>query len=222
MTASPPCSDTAPLAVPRDGLIVLEGMPGAGKTTAACALAARGLPVLGEYTDNADATIAIARTRRSMMTTRTSRTGSARPPSAPHASLAAARSTPTGTGSAHCPTPTPPRQPMAAPCSGTAPPGPPAASATAACSCPGSTSSSTSTPPPAWTGAPAGSGPATRGTTPARCGGSATSTPAPAGRWNPVDPGLAQALRQPRRADISGLSDPHQIAGRLAELGGQP
>lgn len=60
MTASPPCSDTAPFAVPRGGLIVLEGMPGAGKTTAACALAGRGLPVLGEYTDNADATIAIA------------------------------------------------------------------------------------------------------------------------------------------------------------------
>lgn len=60
MTASPPCSETMPLAVPRHGLIVLEGMPGAGKTTAACALAARGLPVLGEYTDNADATIAIA------------------------------------------------------------------------------------------------------------------------------------------------------------------
>ena len=38
----------------------------------------------------------------------------------------------------------------------------------------------------------------------------------------PVHPGLAQALRQPRRADISGLSDPHQIAVRLAELGGQP
>ena len=60
MTASPPCSDTVPFAVPRDGLIVLEGMPGAGKTTAACALAGRGLPVVGEYTDNADATIAIS------------------------------------------------------------------------------------------------------------------------------------------------------------------
>ena len=60
MTASLPCSDTVPLAVPQDRLIVLEGMPGAGKTTAAGTLAERGLPVLGEYTDNADATIAIS------------------------------------------------------------------------------------------------------------------------------------------------------------------
>ncbi len=60
MTARLPCSDTAPLPGPRDGLVVLEGMPGAGKTTAACALGARGLLVLGEYTDNADATIAVA------------------------------------------------------------------------------------------------------------------------------------------------------------------
>jgi hypothetical protein len=29
-------------------------------------------------------------------------------------------------------------------------------------------------------------------------------------------------LRRPRRADISGLSDPHQILRCLAELGGQP
>ena len=35
-------------------------MPGAGKTTAAYALTALGLPVLGEYTDDADATIAVS------------------------------------------------------------------------------------------------------------------------------------------------------------------
>jgi predicted ATPase len=60
MTASRPCSDTRPLAVAQRQLIVLEGMPGAGKTTAACALARRGLPVLGEYTGIADAAIAIS------------------------------------------------------------------------------------------------------------------------------------------------------------------
>jgi hypothetical protein len=39
---------------------------------------------------------------------------------------------------------------------------------------------------------------------------------------DPIHPGLAQALWQPRRADISGLSDPHQIADGLAELGVKP
>jgi len=43
MTSSHPCSDGPPLPVPRPGLIVLEGMPGAGKTTTASELAARGL-----------------------------------------------------------------------------------------------------------------------------------------------------------------------------------
>ena len=60
MTASQPYSDRRALPALRDRLIVLEGMPGAGKTTAARALAALGLPVLGEYTDDADATIAVS------------------------------------------------------------------------------------------------------------------------------------------------------------------
>jgi thymidylate kinase len=55
-----PCSADQPRAVPWHGLIVLEGMPGAGKTTAARGLADRGLPVLGEYTDGTQATIAIS------------------------------------------------------------------------------------------------------------------------------------------------------------------
>jgi predicted ATPase len=60
MNTSHPCSNLPDLPAPRHGLIVLEGMPGAGKTTAACALAQRGLPVLGEYTDDGDATIAVS------------------------------------------------------------------------------------------------------------------------------------------------------------------
>ena len=60
MTASHPCSNAPGSPAPRHGLIVLEGMPGAGKTTAVCALALRGLPVLGEYIDDGDATIAVS------------------------------------------------------------------------------------------------------------------------------------------------------------------
>jgi hypothetical protein len=43
----PPCSDTA---TDRNPVLVLEGMPGAGKTTAATALAAENRTVIGEYT----------------------------------------------------------------------------------------------------------------------------------------------------------------------------
>jgi predicted ATPase len=60
MTTSHPCSDTPRPPARRDRLIVLEGMPGAGKTTAATALAARGMCVLGEYTSDTDETIAIS------------------------------------------------------------------------------------------------------------------------------------------------------------------
>jgi len=59
MTASSPCSDM-PAPAARARLIVLEGMPGAGKTSTATALAARGHSVVGEYTDDSDATIAMA------------------------------------------------------------------------------------------------------------------------------------------------------------------
>ena len=61
MTSSSRCSDTITQpAVPATArLIVLEGMPGAGKTTMATALAARGHSVVGEYTSDTEATLAI-------------------------------------------------------------------------------------------------------------------------------------------------------------------
>lgn len=60
MTASRPCSDTIPGGNRPACLIVLEGMPGAGKTTVAEALAALGHVVVGEYTDDASGTLAIS------------------------------------------------------------------------------------------------------------------------------------------------------------------
>jgi predicted ATPase len=59
LTSSKPSSDTAFPAAPAGRLVVLEGMPGAGKTTAADALAKLGHAVVGEYTNDAHATIAV-------------------------------------------------------------------------------------------------------------------------------------------------------------------
>ena len=59
MLTSSSCSDRP--SGPAAGLVVLEGMPGAGKTTAAAALAAAGSCVLGEYTDAAAATVDVGR-----------------------------------------------------------------------------------------------------------------------------------------------------------------
>jgi len=59
-TASKPCSDALPMSTQATRLIVLEGMPGAGKTTAADALAALGHVTVGEYTDDASSTLAIS------------------------------------------------------------------------------------------------------------------------------------------------------------------
>lgn len=59
LTSSKPSSD---LAIPEawaGRLVVLEGMPGAGKTTAADALAGLGYTVVGEYTNDAHATITV-------------------------------------------------------------------------------------------------------------------------------------------------------------------
>jgi thymidylate kinase len=56
MTRQHHCSD---LAVIHRRLIILEGMPGAGKTTAAARLHRQGWQVIGEYTDQAGTTIAV-------------------------------------------------------------------------------------------------------------------------------------------------------------------
>jgi predicted ATPase len=60
MTASSPCSRTTTAIAPERGLIVMEGMPGAGKTTTADALAAAGHSVVGEYTDDRDITVPVS------------------------------------------------------------------------------------------------------------------------------------------------------------------
>ena len=60
MTASSPCSRTITAVALEGRLIILEGMPGAGKTTTANALAADGHSVVGEYTDVSETTIAVS------------------------------------------------------------------------------------------------------------------------------------------------------------------
>lgn len=222
MTASPPCSDTAPLAVPRDGLIVLEGMPGAGKTTAVGALAARGLLVLGEYTDIADATIAIAMhppvddddahqqnwlRKTAQCTARLARGGTVYADRDWLSSLSYAYSITPADGGALL-------QQRAT-----------------------------------WAATSLREGslvlpgiyvvfdldPATslaRRASRLRAGHPWNDPSSlqrlrdfyasPSRAFDPVDPGLAQALRRPRRADICGLSAPDRILRRLAELGGQP
>lgn len=222
MTASLPCSDTVPLAVPQDGLIVLEGMPGAGKTTAAGTLAERGLPVLGEYTDNADATIAISAhppvddddahqqnwlRKTAQCTARLARGGTVYADRDWLSSLSYAYSTAAADGGTLLRHRT------------------------------------------AWAARRLRDGSlllpgiyVVFDLDPATSLDRRASRLRPGHPWNhpgslrrlrdfytcpsqaldPIHPALAQALRQPRRADISGLSDPHQIADRLAELGVKP
>jgi hypothetical protein len=56
--AETPCSDHLPQL---GRLLVLEGMPGAGKTTAVTRLGAEGWQVIGEYTTASGATIPVSR-----------------------------------------------------------------------------------------------------------------------------------------------------------------
>ncbi len=222
MTASPPCSDMTRLLVPRGGLIVLEGMPGAGKTTAACALAARGLPVLGEYTDNADATIAI----------------SAHPPvddDDAHQQNWLRKTAQCTARLAHGGTVYADRDWVS--------------SLSYAYSTAAADDGALLRHRAAWAASRLQDGSLVLpgiyvifDLDPATSLDRRASRLRPGHPWNhpgslqrlrefytcpswalePVNPGLAQALRRPRRADISGTADPRQIAGRLAELGGQP
>jgi predicted ATPase len=210
------------LPVPRGGLIVLEGMPGAGKTTAACALAARGLPVLGEYTDNADATIAI----------------SAHPPvddDDAHQQNWLRKTAQCTARLAHGGTVYADRDWLS--------------SLSYAYSTAAADDGALLRHRAAWAASRLQEGslvlpgiyvildldPATsldRRASRLRLGHPWNHPcslqrlrdfyTCPSRALEPVDPSLAQALRQPHRADICGTADPRQIAERLAELGGQP
>jgi hypothetical protein len=60
MTSAPSSDPLAGAGLPPGRLVVLEGMPGAGKTTLAAALAAGGAAVLGEYTAPGGATVPVS------------------------------------------------------------------------------------------------------------------------------------------------------------------
>ena len=222
MTASPPCSDMALLAVPRDGLIVLEGMPGAGKTTAACALAARGLLVLGEYTDNADATIAISMhppvddddahqqnwlRKTAQCTARLAHGGTVYADRDWLSSLSYAYSIAAADGGAllrH-------RAGWAA-----------SRLRDGSLLLPGIYVIFDLDPATSLARRASRLRPGHPWNHPGSLRRLRDFYSCPSRALDLVDPGLGHALRQAHRADICGLTDPHQIADRLAELGGQP
>ena len=222
MTASPPCSDMALLAVPRDGLIVLEGMPGAGKTTAACALAARGLLVLGEYTDNADATIAISMhppvddddahqqnwlRKTAQCTARLAHGGTVYADRDWLSSLSYAYSIAAADGGAllrH-------RAGWAA-----------SLLRDGSLLLPGIYVIFDLDPATSLARRASRLRPGHPWNHPGSLRRLRDFYSCPSRALDLVDPGLGHALRQAHRADICGLTDPHQIADRLAELGGQP
>jgi predicted ATPase len=222
MTASLPCSDTVPLAVPRDGLIVLEGMPGAGKTTAAGTLAERGLPVLGEYTDNANATIAISAhppvddddahqqnwlRKTAQCSARLARGGTVYADRDWLSSLSYAYSTAAADGGTllwH-------RAVWAA-----------SRLREGSLLLPGIYVVFDLDPATSLDRRASRLRPGHPWNHPGSLRRLRAFYTCPSQALDPIHPGLAQALWQPRRADISGLSDPHQIADRLAELGVKP
>jgi predicted ATPase len=222
MFASPPCSDTVPPAVPRGGLIVLEGMPGAGKTTAACALAGRGLPVLGEYTDNADATIAIAMhppvddddahqqnwlRKTAQCAVRLAHGGTVYADRDWLSSLSYAYSIAAADGGAllrH-------RAAWAA-----------SRLRDGSLFLPGIYVIFDLDPATSLDRRASRLRPGHPWNHPGLLRRLRAFYACPSRALDPVHSGLAEALRQPRRADICGLTDPHQITGHLAELGGQP
>ena len=222
MTASPPCSDMTHLVVPWAGLIVLEGMPGAGKTTAACALAARGLPVLGEYTDNADATIAISAhppvddddahqqnwlRKTAQCTARLACGGTVYADRDWLSSLSYAYSTAAADDGALL-------RHRAAWAAGRLQDG--------SLILPGIYVIFDLDPATSLDRRARRLRPGHPWNQPGSLRRLRDFYTCPSRALEPVDPSLAQALRQPSRADISGTADPRQIAGRLAELGGQP
>jgi predicted ATPase len=196
-------------------------MPGAGKTTAACALAARGLPVVGEYTDNADATIAIAMhppfddddahqqnwlRKTAQCTARLAHGGVVYADRDWLSSLSYAYSIAAADGGALL------RQRAAW-----------AASRLRGGSLllPGAYVIFDLDPATSLDRRASRLRPGHPWNDPGSLRRLRDFYTCPSRALDPVDPGLAQALRRPRRADICGLIDLHQIADRLEELGGQ-
>jgi len=210
------------LRVPRAGLIVLEGMPGAGKTTAACALAARGLPVLGEYTDNADTTIAISAhppvddddahqqnwlRKTAQCTARLARGGTVYADRDWLSSLSYAYSTAAADDGAllrH-------RAAWAA-----------SRLQDGSLVLPGIYVIFDLDPATSLDRRASRLRPGHPWNHPGSLQRLRDFYTCPSRALEPVNPSLAQALRQPRRADIYGTAGPREIAGRLAELGGHP
>ena len=140
MTAKTPCSDrhNGPPASAAP-LTVLEGMPGAGKTTTGQRIAATGVQFLGEYTTGSGTTIPIA-DHPAPGDDDAHQANWLRKAAQTRAALATAgRSSATGTGSAPWPTPTPSPAATAAACFAPGPRGPPHAWTTAPCCSPAAT-----------------------------------------------------------------------------------
>ena len=213
MTASHPCSDIAFSPGPRGRADRPGGDARRGQDHRRMRPGSRGLPVLGEYTDDADATIAIAM-HPAVDDDDAHQQNWLRKAAQCTARLARDRHGLRRPGLAQLPVlrllhrggrrrrPAPPACRLGSP--------PPRA--TAACCCRASTSSSTSTPPPASDRRAGRLRPGHPWNQPGALRRLRDFYADPAGHCARSIPGLARALRQPGRADISGLGDPHQIS----------